>query len=114
MRPTILVLAVLPLLAFAGPLRARHVRGIVRDEVSHQPISAADVMLLGSEGEVVGRDVTGADGRFAIAIPRFGAYAVPGLTVTTMALRPSLVRNGFYARQAAAPVTSCHRNRSKA
>ncbi len=37
-RATVLEVAVLALLAFARPLRAQRVRGIVLDEVSHQPL----------------------------------------------------------------------------
>lgn len=136
MKRAVLALAPLAVIALAGPLRAQRVEGIVLDEVSRQPVQAADVALLGAEGKVAGRTRTGADGRFAIKIPKLGAYAVkvealgyviytskvfvvdstqevsadvdlapaplavPGLTVTTMALSPKLVSDGFYSRQA--------------
>lgn len=64
------------MLLLASPLCAQRVQGIVLDRVSRRPIEAADVALLTTKGQVVGRELTGADGRFALEIPKLGAYAV--------------------------------------
>ncbi len=67
----VLSLGVTP--AFAQRVHGR-VQGIVLDGFSHGPVTTADVRLVGSKGKVFGRAHTGRDGRFAIAIPRFGPY----------------------------------------
>lgn len=67
------------LLACTAPLRAQNVKGLVVDSSSHEPIKGADVVLLAAKGEmaeVVSRALTGPDGRFALEIPKRGAYAV--------------------------------------
>ncbi len=60
----------------ASPLCAQRIQGIVLDEFSHTPLEGADVSLLGTKGKVTGRATTGTDGRFAMTIRKFGAYAI--------------------------------------
>ncbi len=65
--------------ACAAPLSAQSVKGLVVDSSSHEPVKGADVVLLVAKGqvaEVVSRELTDSTGRFALRVPKLGAYAV--------------------------------------
>lgn len=74
-RRSLLALAALaaPCLA-ASPIHAQSVQGIVLDQFTNRPVRGADVALVGPKRKVVGRAMTGDDGRFTIGIPAFGGY----------------------------------------
>lgn len=54
--------------AFATTLSAQHVRGIVRDSTTGEPIAGAVVTLLDAAGRLSGRTLTSTTGRFTVAI----------------------------------------------
>ncbi len=66
-------LAALLSLFLTPPVSAQRLRGVVADEASAAPVSGADVALVGANGQVDGRTLTGAAGEFTLAIPKLGA-----------------------------------------
>jgi hypothetical protein len=63
----------------AASLCAQTVDGTVIDKSTRAPVQDADVVLLSSNGkvtEIVSRQLTDSTGRFALEVPKFGAYAV--------------------------------------
>jgi hypothetical protein len=67
--PRFSTLIVIGLAGIATRLGAQHVRGVVRDSARVAPLPGAVVTILDSAGAPIGRVISDADGRFAIAMP---------------------------------------------
>lgn len=94
MRKLLLVMLLVPAGAYG-----QIVRGVVHTDGTAEPIAAATVSLLDSEGVVRDSAVTDSTGRFVVGAEREGAYTLRAahLAYTTMA-RPIELSEGFEVR----------------
>lgn len=77
--------SVILLLCLCAPLRAQSIRGAIRDETSHAPITDAVIQLLGERERVVASGTTSARGEYLLRGPANGDYR---LRVLRIGFRP--------------------------
>ncbi len=75
-RPAISLLTVLLACAFAFPLGAQTIQGLVKDMGSGAPIADASVVLLDNRGAIQRGTLSEPDGSFVIQAPKAGKYVL--------------------------------------
>src|SRR5438067_11404785 len=83
---SLLVAALLSLLALTRPLASQVVTGIVVEADSTTPLASAIVTATDARGATAARALTGQRGEFHVALPRSGRYA---LTVLRIGYQPT-------------------------